>query len=86
MVGGPARFAADLRRRSIERLSRLCVGRPAMTSLQALPPFGRPSNGRKLRPIDLCRTGRTQVLRSVSLCAGGAGCMSQSAPLFGTHA
>lgn len=51
----------------------------------ALPPFGRASNGRKLRPANPCRTGRAQVLRSISLGAGGAGCMSQSVPLSGTH-
>jgi len=48
------------------------------------PPFGRPSNGRKLRPVALCRTGRAQAPRChTSLSAGGAGRMSRSAPHFG---
>lgn len=86
MVGRAAWTASAFRRRSVERLFQLQAGSPPVSAFHPFPPFGRPSNGRKLRPVDLCRTGRAQVLRSVSLCAGGAGCMPQSAPLFGTHA
>lgn len=58
-----------------------------MTALQLLPPFGRPSNGRKLRPVAPYRTGRAQASRSTaSLGAGGAGRMRRSPPFFETRA
>lgn len=53
----------------------------------SFPPFGRVSNGRKLRPVALYRTGRAQASRcTASLIAVGAGRLRRSVPFFETRA